>query len=341
MSEHHLNNKKIVWELFRELDAAEPADVKRVLAKYCHEDVVWEIFHPFNTLQGIDQAADIFWTPLNEAMPDMERRPDILIAGSYRDSDWVSAMGHFMGNFLKPWLKIPETVGIIWLRIGENYALRDGKIAKAYVLLDILDFMRQAGIHPLKRSPGCEERVPGPVTHDGICLTKHDEELGAKSLFTVLEMQEGLGKFDGTRIVPEKHSPHWSKNMMWYGPTGIGTARGLWAYRQYHGFLFLKAFPDRGSEQTAGHYIRIGDGTYAVTSGWPSLKGTHLGASWLGLPPTGKAVDMRVADWYRADQDGKLAENWVMIDILHIAYQFGLDLLAEMEYIVDPHKRRE
>lgn len=341
MSEQHLNNKKIIWEFFRELDAAEPGDMKWLLAKYCHEDVVWEIFHPFNTLQGIDQVADVFWTPLKESFPDMERRLDILIAGSYEENDWVSAMGHFMGNFIKPWLKIPETVGIVFLRIGENYVVRDGKIAKAYVLLDILDIMRQAGVYPLKKSPGYQELTPGPATHDGICLTMHDDELGTRTLLTVREMQQGLGKFNGMRIVPGQHSPHWHKNMMWYGPVGIGAARGRWGYRQYHGFLFLKAFPDRGSEKTAGHYIRIGDGRYAVTSGWPSLTGTHLGAGWLGLPPSRIPVEMRVADWYRADEEGKLAENWVMIDILHIVYQFGLDLLAEMEYTVDPHKRRE
>ena len=340
MSEHHLNNKKIVWQFFHDLDAAEPRDIKQVLAKYCHEDVVWEIFYPFNTLQGIDQAADQFWGPLKESMPDLERRPDIHIAGSYKDTDWVSAMGYFVGTLFNPWLKIPATANIIYLRIGENYALKDGKIARAYVLLDIIDVMRQVGVNPLRRSPGSPELVPGPATHDGNCLTLHDDELGAKTMATVLEMQAGLPKFNGVRIVTGKHSPHWHPNMMWYGPAGIGSCRGRKGFRDFHGVPFLTAFPDRGSEGTPGHYIRIGDGRFAVTSGWPSLKATHLGGGWLGLPPSGRPVEMRVADWYRADHDGLLIENWVMIDILHMLSQFGLDVLEEMDISLHPDRPR-
>jgi hypothetical protein len=54
---------------------------------------------------------------------------------------------------------------------------------------------------------------------------------------------------------------------MWYGAGGIGTTRGLKGFEDYHQIPFLVAFPDRkGSD--IGHFIRIGDGHYAVTGGW-------------------------------------------------------------------------
>ena len=46
--------------------------------------------------------------------------------------------------------------------------------------------------------------------------------------------------------------------------------------------------------------------------------------------PAGPATaDMRVVDMYRA-QDGKLAENWIFIDILHFLNMQGLDVLGRM-----------
>ena len=49
---------------------------------------------------------------------------------------------------------------------------------------------------------------------------------------------------------------------------------------------------------------------------------------------------MRVADWYRLDQDGKICDNWVMMDIPHIVNQMGLDVFHDLEYRVDPSKTR-
>src|SRR5690606_33644322 len=51
-------------------------------------------------------------------------------------------------------------------------------------------------------------------------------------------------------------------------------------------------------EARALHYIRIGDGPYSVTGGWPSVYAMHNGGGFCGLPPTGKPVFMRVMDFY-------------------------------------------
>ena len=56
------------------------------------------------------------------------------------------------------------------------------------------------------------------------------------------------------------------------------------------------------------------------------LGGTHLG-EWLGLPATGKHIEMRVMDFYRLE-NGVIQENWVPIDILWIFKQMGLDVLV-------------
>ena len=63
-------------------------------------------------------------------------------------------------------------------------------------------------------------------------------------------------------------------------------------------------------------------------SGWPQITGLHTG-NFLGIEPTGKRVFMRDCDWWRIE-NGKIIENWCMLDILHVALQLGRDVIAEI-----------
>ena len=97
----------------------------------------------------------------------------------------------------------------------------------------------------------------------------------------------------------------------WYGPYRIGKTRGQNGLEDLHQVPVFGAFQDReGAPKPGGHYVRIGDGNYAGTGGWPSLKATHTGGNWLGLPPTSKSIAMRTMDFYRIEAD-KIVENWV------------------------------
>ena len=53
------------------------------------------------------------------------------------------------------------------------------------------------------------------------------------------------------------------------------------------------------------------------------------GGGWLGLGATGRAITMRVMDFYRADE-GLIRENWVPIDILNVLMQLDVDVLARL-----------
>lgn len=344
----HAANKKLVSRFLAEMPDAAPGEVRATLARFFHDDAVFEIFHPFNTLRGIDAAAEAFWAPLKTAFPDHEQRLNIIIAGEYEGRDWVSTLGHVTGSFFAPWIGIPPTHGLTFLRFGLNAIVRDGRIAKAYILLDVLDVMRQADLYPLRRMPGSPEQWPAPPACTGISDSAFDGEQGARSLSLVRTMQQGLRDMNLKDLRHAEYSPLWHPNMDWYGPAGIGSTRGKRGFREYHGRLFLQAFPDRrgvdrdpaGPQDAPGHYIRLGDGRFAVTSGWPSLYATHLGDGWLGLGPSGRKVEMRVADWYRVSADDKLVENWVAIDTLHILKQAGLDVLNDMQYFADRTKLR-
>ena len=139
-------------------------------------------------------------------------------------------------------------------------------------------------------------------------------------------MHKALGEYDGKNIESMKHSQYWSKNFLWYGPSGIGTAKGMGNFRNFHQIPFLRGFSDR---KGFSHYIRIVDGNYVVTGGWPSVEATH-GGEWLGIPATNKNIKMRVMDFYRLENN-VIAENWVPIDIIHILYQMGFDVFARLK----------
>ncbi|MGB6230300.1 MAG: hypothetical protein WBF53_09265 [Litorimonas sp.] len=280
-------------------------------------------------------------------MPDYEIRPGLVLEGTYEDRRHASLLGHIMGNFLAPLASIPPTQKLTALRFGMNAVFEDGRIIASFVMLDLIDLMLKSGVYPFRAMPGSAGHWPfTPIdTHHGEIAD------GNRTLAIVREMQHGLPA--GPAVVDRAsaaahHSPHWAARMNWFGPAGIGSSRGMEGFRDSHGALFLKAFPDRRGLPRAegtdidreGHFCEIGDGRFAMTAGWPVMRGRHSGAHWLGLPPTHVEVDMRVADWYRVDRNHKIADNWVMIDIPHILQQMGLDPFEDIPFAIDPTRSR-
>ena len=347
----HAQNKAVVARFLTEIADLPPEESRAVLSRYCHDDCRWEVFHPFNTILGNEAGLEQFWQPLRNAFPDYEQRIALIIGGEYEGREQVSTWGQMMGTFDAPLVGIPPTRGLATMKFGFNCIVRDGKIAKAYVLLDLVDVMRQAGHYPFRPMPGSPEQWAFPPCDTGATAFSHDPVIGAESLRIIREMQMGLvpqAEIRNMANLPDRHSPHWHKNMNWYGPAGLGSMRGRRGFRNFHGALFLQGFPDRtgwerdheGPEEAPGHYVRMGDGRYGVTGGWPSLNATHLGPEWLGLPPTGRRVMMRVADWYRLDNENKIIDNWVMIDVPHMVHQMGMDIFHDLQFFIDPSLTR-
>lgn len=331
----NIANKRRVMAIMRALAEAPLAELPEVAADGYAGEVALHVTHPINEVSGSQAALAQLWQPLRRALPDMERREVFVAGGRYRDGDWIACMGHYLGNFERDLLGIPATRGLVNLRFCEGHELRDGRIVTSYVFLDFLDLMRQAGYWPLAPSLGREMRWLPPRTLDGVILTPQDEARSKRTIESILKMHAALGYYSGeapTREVLDEmeQAKHWHRNFIWYGPAGIGTSRGQQRYEDYHQIPFLVAFPDRaGSAQ--GHFIRIGDGHYAVTGGWGYLEATHKGGELFGAPPTGKRIKMRVMDFYRCD-DETIVENWVPIDVPHILLQMGVDVFGRMRH---------
>lgn len=306
--------------------AEAPADgVAAAAARLFRDDVLWHGSAPMDDVQGLGALVADVLLPLRAALPDLERRDDVLLAGEFEGGRWVVSMGHYCGTFAADLFGIPATGALAFLRFGEYFRVEGGRVAEAYVIWDAIDLMRQAGVNPLPPAAGVETLVPGPRTRDGVRPDAVDPEGGARSHAAVWAMIEGLRSYDGRTLESMGMERFWSPRMLWYGPGGIGSNRGVKGFQDFHQRPFLAAFPDR---RGGGHRCRIGDGAYVASTGWPSVLATHSGP-YLGHPATGRRIGMRVMDVWRAE-GSTLAENWVFIDLVDLFRQFGRDLMGEM-----------
>lgn len=310
----HTGNKRALLPRLRAFDPA-----------LLHDDAVLHAYHPVGDLAGRAAIERGWLAPLRAAFPDIERRDDMLLAGRFNDADWVAAGGHYCGTFAAPFLRIPPTGGLAFLRYVEVFRVVDRRIAEAYIHLDLLDLMRQAGCCPFARSLGADILVPGPRGHGGILLDPQDPATSAASLALMEAMGRGLRSYDGRSLESMGMERFWSTEMLWYGPCGIGANRGIGGFQKFHQAPFLHAFPDRVG---GNHQARFGDGMFVLSSGWPSVRATFAG-HWLGLAPTGGPITMRVTDIWRREGD-RLVENWVLIDIPDLFRQAGRDLFAHL-----------
>ena len=286
------------------------------------DDIIANVSAPVGTLTGQQALHDGLWAPLLSALPDLERRTDILSSGFFNGSKWFASTGHFIGHFQRPLWSIAPTGRPIWLRYGWFDRVAEDRIVESYVIVDVVRLLMDARQWPLAPQLG-DTWSPPPQSQDGLAI---DQPGGQASLDLVEAMIAGLMRFDGKSLASMGMVNFWTPQFQWYGPGGIGSARGHADYERAHQRPFLAAFPDRVG---GNHKCRIGDGSYVASTGWPSINATHSGDGWLGLPATGKRVTMKVMDFWRRDEQ-LLAENWVFIDMIDLLGQMGIDVFKRM-----------
>ena len=124
-------------------------------------------------------------------------------------------------------------------------------------------------------------------------------------------------------------SKFWHPKMNWYGPSGIGTGRGIEGFRKWHQIPFLDAMPDRGKFVDQITYHFFGDGNYVGVTGWPNMIQTLSDGGWMGIAPSGKRITMRSLDFWRIEK-GLIRENWVLVDLLDVYDQVGVDVFSRV-----------
>ncbi len=327
------NEKKLVRNYFEAMENANIEDIKSVMKEYMSTDYNFKGVYPFREQIGVDAAASAFFIPLRKSLSNMQRRQDIFIAGTneIQGETWVMSMGHFMGLFDADWLQIPYTRKMISLRYAEFNCVKDGKITQTGLFVDIIGFMQQAGVNPMPPQTGNYFVYPGPKNHNGLLFDDADPAEGVKTLALVNEMVEDLSSLNDSGSMgcpPELLEKTWNKNMIWYGPGGIGASYTIPRYQEQHQLPFRGGLKDK---KFNGHVCRFAEGEFACFFGWPNLSNTPIGG-FMGMTGGEVRADMQVVDVYYREGD-KLSENWVLIDVVYWLKQQGLDVLERTAQI--------
>ena len=109
-----------------------------------------------------------------------------------------------------------------------------------------------------------------------------------------------------------------SETFRWMGNTGCGTKNGLREFQGNWQQPFQAAFSDKVCVDEARLYM----GEWAAAFG--RQEAVHSG-DFMGVPASGKKVEIRYMDFWKV-VDGKIVDNWVMVDFPHVLAQLGKDV---------------
>jgi len=329
MSSIHTSHRSLLDPYRGALYDGNISGAAEAVAKLFAEGAVVQIGVPFETLKNRSALIDTAIAPLQVALPDLERRDLIVMAGpTHHGTDWIGCCGYYTGTFVKPWLDIPPTGHQVSLRFHEFYRVIDNRIIEVQAVWDIPELLQQVGVWPLSPSLGREWHVPGPATQDGLRGHDWDADHAEASKQLVLDMVEGLGRYADGGVEAMELDKFWHPLCNWYGPSGIGTARGIQGFRKWHQIPFLAGMPDRIGSGTEGNLF--GDGNYVGFTAWPGMHMSISADGWLGIAPANQQITMRSLDFWRVE-NGLIRENWVLIDLLDVYHQIGVDVFARMK----------
>ena len=149
-------------------------------------------------------------------------------------------------------------------------------------------------------------------------LTKNNDLSKTKKTQEVIEsMVDGLNDH---RI--EDIGEFFSKNFRWMGNFGCGTKSGLEEFQDN----WQKPFQEAFSNKVCIDEARLFMGEWAAAFG--KQEAIHSG-EFMGIKPTGKKVEIRYMDFWKVSE-GKIKDNWVMVDFPFVMKQLGVDVFNGM-----------
>lgn len=331
MLDPHTHHKAILSPLRSAMYNFEQRTVLGALQSVLAPDAIARFAYPLGEMTGPDALYEHAYASLFRAIPDLERRDYIVMAGDTPEgAQWVGCGGYYTGVFQHAWLDIAPTRHQAHMRFHEFYRFENDRVTEIQALWDIPELMMQAGTWPMSPTLGREWHTPGPATQDGLVPGPHDRIQAETSCQIIIDMLEHMKRHPSSGGPEVMEMPRfWHERMSWYGPSGIGTGRGINGFRHWHQIPFLNAMPDRGQYVDDINYHFFGDRQYAAVTGWPNMIQTLSHDGWLGIAPSGKRITMRSLDFWRLEA-GRIRENWVLVDLLDAYNQLGVDVFQRM-----------
>ena len=154
--------------------------------------------------------------------------------------------------------------------------------------------------------------VKGNRPDQGWLTAENDLSRTAETLETIDAMVDGLNDHD-----IDDMGRFFAESFRWMGNAGCGVKHGLREFQDNWQRPFQAAFSDKVCIDEA----RIAQGNWCAAFG--RQEAVHSG-EFMGIEPTGKKVEIRYMDFWKV-VDGKIVDNWVMVDFPHVMRQLGVD----------------
>ncbi len=155
--------------------------------------------------------------------------------------------------------------------------------------------------------------MTGPRPEQGVLTRHNDLSKTAETRNTVEGMIDGLND-----LAYDSLSRFFHDRFRWMGNAGCGTKNGLQEFKENWVLPFREAFTDKVCIDEA----RIAEGEWMAAFG--HQEATHSG-DFMGIAPTFKRVEIRYMDFWKV-KDGRIVDNWVMVDFPHVLRQLGVDV---------------
>ena len=278
---------------------------------------------------------DTTYKPLLKAFPNLERRDLIILAGETPEGSRLGCLhGKLFWDICIFFLDILPTGQHAHMRFHEFYRFENDKVIEVQAIWDLPELMMQSNSWPMAPQLGRFICTPGPISGDGLNAeaTEMTSMLKNKNMLTDLckhpsDPNPKIMKLENIGIL----------RFNWYGPAGIGTCRGISGFRNWHQIPFLNAMPDRTVDDKSDFHSKwkadthwIAEGLYVCETGWPNMHMQLNFDGWLGIAPVNKEIFLRSLDFWKLGEDGLIRENWVLVDLLDMYHQVGINVFQRL-----------
>ena len=221
-------------------------DMDAIISQHVHlfDWEAWkEVMTPFWTAQPIYDSTfgtngvtvglkDWFYgehTTWNRAFSNVHFN-QLIFAG---EADSATTTTYALVTWSGPFAGVPPTHAPVRVRICDFYRMEDDKIAYNWMMLDVADFMRSSGRRVLPAAaalpdegtfhpPRAMDGIPAPLS----AYSSPEASQASKAVATALLAAEWEGQADSAHL--------WHVDeMLFYGPSGVGLARGFAQYRSH------------------------------------------------------------------------------------------------------------
>jgi steroid delta-isomerase-like uncharacterized protein len=235
---------------------------------------------------------------MGAAMPDLELTREIIVSEGNWSGVRTVLRGTFTNDYATPIGVLPPTGQPIVLEVVNFFQFNDaGQVTEEWAEFDNLGFLTQLGA------------IPAPNTTDVALSPQESNPPSEETLMRFVERFDAIFEGPNLAIADEIYA----SEFVGHAPLAPELDRDGW--KAYVESIYT-AFPDLKQEV---NQIIIGEDRLVL---YVTYTGTHQG-SFFGVPATGNQITMDGIGIFRFDDNGLVAENWAILDVVGLLAQIG------------------